>query len=76
MSSDDYSYSSYKEEHLDNFHKFDLLTMDNIRFCNYMYKFNHMNDDETSKHLNRRIQFDINLNKTQIRKAFEDVVKG
>ena len=76
MSSDDESYSSYEEEHLDDYHQVNPLTMDDIRFTDDIYKFNHMNDNQDNTNLDGRIQYDINLNKSQIRQAFEEMVKG
>ena len=50
--------------------------MDNIRFIDDIYRFNHMSDNETSTLLNERTQYNINLNKSVIRRAFKRMVKG
>lgn len=76
-STSDNDSDSIEEEHPDDYHKVDEVTMNNIRFSDYIYIFNHVNEDDKKSFIyDERIQYGIDLNKNQIRQTLKDMVMG
>ena len=73
--SDDDSESS-EEEHPYDYYKINEWTMHNIRCADDIYMFNYMDTNKKSFLYDERIHYGIQLNKKQIRKEFESMVKG
>ena len=67
---------STEEEHPDDYYKINEWTMHNIRCADDIYMFNHMDTNKKSFLYDERIHYSIQLNKKQIRKEFENMVKG